>query len=213
MKTYQIHLIRHGLTDGALGGKYIGHTDEPLCEQGIMQLRELMRDCEYPHAQVVISSPLTRCVQTARIIYEDSEPAKLDGFTECDFGEFEGLTAAQLEPYPEFGEWLKGGEDAAAPNGESNLHFKERVCGTFIKLVEGLLKTGTTSAAVVTHGGVIMTLLAAFGIPELPMHEWLTPCGCGYTVRITPSVWTRVYKFEVIREIPDESGTGIQEEE
>ena len=205
MKTYQIHLIRHGLTDGALCGKYIGHTDEPLCEQGSEQIRALMRDCVYPDAEAVLCSPLKRCMQTAALIYPDSEPARIDGFIECDFGEFEGLTAAQLEPYPEFGEWLKGGEDAAALNGESNRRFKERVCGTFINVVEGMLKTGTTGVAVITHGGVIMTLLAAFGIPELPMHEWLTPCGCGYTVRITPSVWTRIYKFEVIAEIPGEA--------
>jgi alpha-ribazole phosphatase len=64
------------------------------------------------------------------------------------------------------------------------------------------MKTGTTKSAVITHGGVIMALLAAFGLPEAPMHEWLTPSGCGYTIRITPSVWMRGQKFEVIAEIP-----------
>jgi hypothetical protein len=48
-----------------------------------------------------------------------------------------------------------------------------------------------------------MTLLAAFGLPEAAMSEWLMPSSCGYTVRITPSVWTHARKFEVIREIPD----------
>lgn len=64
------------------------------------------------------------------------------------------------------------------------------------------MKANVTSAAIVTHGGVIMTVLSAFGIPELPMPEWRTPSACGYTVRITPSIWMRGQKVEVIAEIP-----------
>ena len=71
------------------------------------------------------------------------------------------------------------------------------------------MKTDVTSAAIVTHGGVIMTILSAFGIPELPMPEWRIPSACGYTVRITPSIWMRGQKVEVIAEIP----TFPQEEE
>ena len=41
MKTYQIHFIRHGLTDGNLTGKYIGGTDSPLCEKGEKDLISL----------------------------------------------------------------------------------------------------------------------------------------------------------------------------
>ena len=57
-------------------------------------------------------------------------------------------------------------------------------------------------AVIITHGGVIMALLAAFGLPEAPMHEWLTPSGCGYTVSIIPSVWMNGQKFEVVGKIP-----------
>jgi len=203
MKTYCIHLIRHGLHEGAVQGRYIGHTDEPLSEDGEEELVRLKKEMIYPEIGVLVSSPLKRCIQTAKILYPESEPAVMNGFSECDFGEFEGLTADELSPYPEFAQWLSGGEDAAPLHGESNGMFKKRVCTEFLKLTEGLMKTGTDSAAVITHGGVIMTLLAVFGIPELPMHEWLTPCGCGYTVRITPSLWTRIYKFEVASEIPE----------
>lgn len=34
VKTYQIHLIRHGLTDGNTQGRYIGRTDLPLSGRG-----------------------------------------------------------------------------------------------------------------------------------------------------------------------------------
>ena len=134
------------------------------------------------------------------------------GFDECDFGEFEGHTAEELEPYEEFSQWLSGGEDARPLNGESNQEFATRVCNCFNKTVDGLIKTGTQSAAIITHGGVIMSILAAFGIPELPMTEWLCPSACGYTVRITPSLGSKIRKVEVINEVPSEPLTASQEE-
>ena len=42
MKTFKLHLIRHGLTAGNLDGRYIGGgTDLPLCDEGRAQLAEL----------------------------------------------------------------------------------------------------------------------------------------------------------------------------
>ncbi len=212
MKTYTIHFIRHALTEGAVLGKYIGQTDEELSKEGISQLGVMKNDYNYPHCDVVFTSTLKRCVQTAKILYPDKTPIEMRGFEECDFGEFEGHTATELEKYDEFKEWLSGGEDARPLNGESNSEFATRVCDCFVKTVDGLIKTGTQSAAIITHGGVIMSILAAFGVPELPMTEWLCPSGCGYTVRITPSLWSNVKKFEVISEVPAEPLTANQEE-
>ena len=72
MKTYQIHLIRHALTQGTIDGKYIGHTDEPLCDEGKAQLKDIMENYgEYPQVDAVFSSPLKRCIETAQTIYPD----------------------------------------------------------------------------------------------------------------------------------------------
>lgn len=212
MKTYTVYLIRHALTQGNLEGRYIGQTDEELCKEGIEQLQAMKNDYGYPYPDVVFTSGLKRCKQTATILYPDKTPIEMRGFEECDFGEFEGHTAEELEPYEEFSQWLSGGEDARPLNGESNKEFAERVCDCFSKTVEGLLKTGTQKAAIITHGGVIMTILSAFGLPELPMTEWLCPSACGYTIRITPSLWSKINKVEVINEIPSEPLTASQEE-
>ena len=212
MKSYTIHLIRHAYTKGNLEGRYIGHTDESLCKEGIDQLNTMLKDYNYPKADVIFSSTLKRCIETAKIIYPDKNPIEMRGFDECDFGEFENLTAEELAPHEEFKEWLSGGPDARPLNGESNQEFSTRVCDTFIKTVEGLIKTGTTSCAIFTHGGVIMSILSAFGLPELPMTEWLCPSACGYTVRITPSLWSKTRKAEVINDIPASPLTENQEE-
>ncbi len=203
MKSYYVHLIRHGLTDAAIEGRYIGHTDVSLCEEGRAQLGQLKDDCKYPDVQAAFSSPLKRCIETAQILYPDNSPIVIPDLIEYYFGEFENHTAEELKDHPLFSSWLAGDEGVVPPFGESNEDFSARICNAFTKIVEGLMKTSTTTAAIITHGGIIMALLSVYGIPELPMHEWLTPCGCGYTVRITPSVWMSGQKFEIVEEIPE----------
>lgn len=203
MKTYQIHLIRHGLTEESLAGKYIGHTDVPLCEQGIKQLEQMKNDISYPAVDAVFSSPLVRCVDSAKVMFPDNEPIIMNELIEYDFGEFEGRTAEDMKDDEDFAEWLSGTNPRkAAPFGESNASFSYRVCSCFEKIVDGIIKSGTKNSAVVTHGGVIMALMAAYAVPEAPMHEWLTPNGCGYTLRIIPSIWSRGKKLEAFSECP-----------
>lgn len=208
MKTYQIHLIRHGTTKGNLEGLYIGHNDMPLCKRGIDEIEQLKKELVYPNADFVFSSPLSRCTQTAKLIYPKLEPIIMDGLIEYDFGEFDGKSAEELhKKQPLFDPWLRGEPDVRPPFGESNTEFASRVCSCFCKIVDGILKTGTESTAIVTHGGVIMTLLANYALPEAEAHEWLTPAGCGYTLRVTPTLWTAGQKLEAIEEIPTAKNT------
>lgn len=206
MKSYYIQLIRNGLTAGNLDGRYIGHLDEPLSKEGIEQINEMKKEYKYPPVEAVFSSPLSRCTETAKLIYPAKEPIVMDGLIEYNFGEFEGKTAEELEAHPVFADWLRGEKDVTPPFGESNSDFSKRIANTFIKIVDGLIESGVTKSAIVTHGGVIMALLSFFGLPEAPMHEWLTPGGCGYTVRITPSLWSQGKKMEVIAQIPEIEG-------
>ncbi len=204
MKSYTVHLIRNGLTDENLEGRYIGHTDVELSEEGKAQLGQMKDELIFPPVDAVFTSPLKRCTETAKILYPDNMPIVIDGFIEYNFGEFENKTAEELKKSPVFPRWLAGEKGVEPPFGESNEAFEKRIRETFEKVAEGLMKTGTTSAAIVTHGGVIMAILAAYGIPELPMHEWLTPSGCGFTIKINPSLWMRAKKFEVFSDFPYE---------
>ena len=212
MKTYQIHLIRHGLTNESLEGKYIGHTDVPMCEDGIKQIEQMKEEMNYPEVDAVFSSPLSRCTETARLIYPDREPAVINELIEYDFGEFEGKTADDLKDDEDFAEWLSGTNPRkAAPFGESNASFTYRVCACFEKIVDGIIASETKSTAVITHGGVIMALMTAYALPEAPMHEWMTPNGCGYTLRIDPSIWMRGRKLEAFAQVPSFPLTEEQE--
>lgn len=203
MKTYTLHILRHGLTKGNLDGLYIGHTDTPLCTEGKEQLLQMKKELCYPDCSFLFSSPLSRCTETAKILYPSVKPIIIDGLIEYNFGEFEGKSAAELyEKQPLFPRWLAGEEGVAPPFGETNEDFAKRVCSSFVKIVDGLLKTGADNAVIITHGGVMGAILSNFGLPEASAHEWLAPSGCGFSLRITPSLWTSGQKLEVIDEIP-----------
>lgn len=202
MKTYKIHLIRHGLTQDNFEGTYIGQTDVPLCKEGIDQLKEMKEAMTYPDVGAVFSSPLKRCLESCDILYPGQKPIVINELREYDFGDWEGKTADDLKDNELFTAWLSGGPEEAPPFGESNADFGKRVSTAFQKIVEGLFKTGVTEAAIITHGGVIMSIMSMFALPEASMAEWLTPNGCGYTVRVTPSLWSKILKMEAIEEIP-----------
>lgn len=204
MKSYYIHFIRHGAISPTLKGRYIGATDVPLSEEGKTDIRRLAATMDYPYAKVVFTSPLKRCTQTAKLIYPDTESLVIDRLSECHFGEWENKTADELKDDETFKKWLAGDTDVKPPRGESTADFTRRICLMFESIVDGLLKTGTTDAAVITHGGVMNTLLAVYGIPQAKPFDWACDCGYGYSLRITPMLWMRDKVAEVFARIPSE---------
>ena len=204
MKSYIIHFIRHGAIDATLSGKYIGTTDVPLSDKGKMDLKKLDYEYRYPGTQVVFTSPLKRCTETCRILYPEQNPLSIANLSECNFGEWEGKTAEELKSDPDFEKWLAGDNSVKPPRGESNADFTRRICRMFESIVEGLMKTGTTESVIVTHGGVIMTLLAVYGLPQAKPFEWTMDNGFGYSLRVTPMLWQRDKVCEVFQTIPME---------
>lgn len=207
MKSYVIHFIRHGAIDETLSGKYIGTTDVPLSDKGKMDLKKLDYEYRYPGTQVVFTSPLKRCTETCKILYPELNPLSITALSECNFGEWEGKTAEELKSDPDFEKWLAGDNSVKPPRGESNADFTRRICRMFESIVEGLMKTGTTESVIVTHGGVIMTLLAVYGLPQAKPFEWTMDNGFGYSLRVTPMLWQRDKVCEVFQTIPLEQET------
>ena len=202
MKSYVIHFIRHGPIDETLSGKYIGTTDVPLSDKGKTALRKLDYDYSYPGAQALFTSPLKRCTQTAQLLYPDLKPLVIANLSECNFGEWEGKTADELKNDEDFQKWLAGDNGVKPPRGESNADFVRRICLMFESIVEGLMKTGVTESVIITHGGVIMTLLAVYGLPQAKPFEWTMDNGFGYSVRVTPMLWQRGKVCEVFQKVP-----------
>ena len=189
MKTYKIHLIRHGLTEANIKGQYVGNrTDLPLCDEGVDELRALRDTVCYPDIERLYTSPMLRCRQTAQIIYPDTDYTVIDEFAEYDFGEFEGKTASELESREEFSLWAAG-KIPAPPGGESTDNFIKRLAMGFRSVVEDMMKSGAGSAAVIMHGGASMMLLSACAVPRRKAVEWQSENGRGYSVLVTTSLY------------------------
>lgn len=197
MKTLTIHLIRHGETAANTEGKYIGVTDVALTMEGADALEGLARDGIYPDIEQLYSSPLKRCLQTGVLIYPQFNPVPVPNLTEYNFGAFEGATGSELENNEDYKKWIAGAIEAP-PEGESNKDFVVRICVGLRQIVEDMLSHNITNSAVITHGGVIMTLLDAAAVPRRKKFEWMTDCGRGYTIRITPSLYHSSGIVEVI---------------
>ncbi|MBE6729327.1 MAG: phosphoglycerate mutase family protein [Ruminococcaceae bacterium] len=200
MKTYKIYLIRHGATDGNARGEYIGVTDLPLSLSGATNLANLKDKIEYPQVEKVYTSPMLRCRQTANILYPEFSAENIDNLTEYDFGEFEGKNALQLESNPDFYKWTSG-QISSPPGGEDSTEFAKRVCLGFHEVVEDMMANGITRAAIIMHGGAIMTLLSCCAVPRRRSLEWTSENGRGYGVLVTPSFYHSNGIIEVTEEI------------
>ena len=213
MKTYQIHLIRCGVTDANLDGRYIGRTDVPLSAESIRDLRHLQERGGYPTAEVYYTSPRLRCIQTMNLLYPGQDCYEVPGFDEIDFGEWEGKTAEELQDDENFQQWLNRSTNITPPGGESVADMYERVCRTLGMIADGMMRSGCHSAVIVTHGGVISYLLSAYGLPEASFYDWMTAPGHGYSLRLMPSLWMSGRKAEVYQmlpTVPDEDSAAQQ---
>ena len=202
MKSYTLYLFRHGLTKGNINAQYIGHTDYPLTTHGIEELKNIKATYHYPEVDAVFVSPLKRAMQSADIMFPKNNKIVIDNFIEYNFGEFEEHTAEELKDNEDFQNWMHGDMYTRPPYGETNAEFVHRVCDSFEKVVNGCIAEGTQKFAIVTHAGVIMTLLACYGLPEAPMAHWQMDPGYGYKLIITPSLWMRTNKIEVADTAP-----------
>ncbi len=209
MKTYTLYLFRHGLTKGNYNAQYIGHTDLPLTTDSIEQLKSIKAKHHYPEVEAVFVSPLKRAVQSADIMFPKNNKIVIDNFIEYNFGEFEGHTADELKDNEAFKNWMHGDIYSAPPFGESNAQFTQRICEAFEKVINGCVAEGIQNIAIVSHAGVLMTILACYGLPEAPMAHWQMDAGYGFKLRIDPALWMRANKIEVA----DTAPVGLKSEE
>lgn len=202
MKSYIVHILRNMPCEGNLEGRYIGRTESPLADSSVTELLQMKRKFNYPKAEGFYAAPATRCVDTLRLIYPWADPEVVLELAECDFGDWENKTAEELKNVPAFAEWVQNGGTAAPPNGESGIVVAQRVCMGFEMLVQNLMVKGETSAVLTVGAGALTTILSAYGLPQAKPYDWMCAPGCGYSVRITPSLWMRSRVMEVIGQIP-----------
>ncbi|MDE6004439.1 MAG: histidine phosphatase family protein [Oscillospiraceae bacterium] len=170
----KINFIRHGATAGNLQKRYIGITDEALCEQGILELLKLKPMLE--QSNLIITSPMLRCIQTANILFPEQEIKIWEDFRECNFGEFENKNYLELCDNLNYQNWIASNGTACFPNGESPENFKLRT----IKAFEKLIKIYHENITIIAHGGTIMAILEKFAVPEQNYYDYQIANANGY---------------------------------
>ena len=165
----KIVLIRHGMTEGNVSRRSIGITDENLCPKGQQILNENIKSRKYPMADIVFSSTMKRCVQTAKIIYPEKDILKEELLKECDFGIFEGKNYMELSDEPLYQQWIDSGGSNTFPGGENPYDFRKRSVEGFYKCMDFVYRMNCEdkkieTVAFVVHGGTIMSVMNnAFG--------------------------------------------------
>ncbi|RGC80241.1 histidine phosphatase family protein [Hungatella hathewayi] len=180
------YLIRHSMTGSNALGRYAGkRTDEALSTEGI----SLCLGRIYPQTDVVYTSPMRRCIQTAGLLYCGKKPVIWEQFTECDFGIFEGKNYKELSGEPEYQEWIASNGTLPFPEGESREEFQVRCLEGFCLCIEHCIQYQYKSFAMVVHGGTIMSILDGFAIPHRDYFHWQVKNLEGYEIETDEKQW------------------------
>jgi ribonuclease H / adenosylcobalamin/alpha-ribazole phosphatase len=176
-------LVRHGETTMTAERRYSGRGDVPLSERGVAQASSVARRVSTlvgsGAVAAVVTSPLSRCTRTAELIARvtGSPPVVVEpDLVECDFGEWEGLTFAEVrERWPEeLDVWL-GSTSVAPPGGESFAAVGSRVRRAVAELRE---KYAGSVVVVVSHVSPLKVLLRdALGASDAFLHRMLLDPG------------------------------------
>ena len=181
----RIAMIRHGKTYGNSLGRYIGITDEPLCEEGKEELQALELDT----VELVFVSPLKRRLETAEILYPYAKQIRIPELSECNFGKFENKNYQELQSDPDYQKWIDSMATLAFPGGESPEEFKNRCISGFDKVVDTCIRRHYRNIALIVHGGTIMSILEKYGVPARSYYDWQVKNGCGYHVYLSEQNW------------------------
>jgi len=92
----EIWLIRHGETQWSRSGQHTGRTDIPLTDRGREQARALVPLLTAQRFDAVLSSPMTRALETCRLAGLGDVVQQEPALREWDYGEYEGLTTPEI---------------------------------------------------------------------------------------------------------------------
>lgn len=160
MTDRRLVVVRHGITDWNREGRFQGHLDPPLAEDGRREARLAARRIgsdDRLRPRRIVSSSLRRALETAEPIADSSgctvEPdARL---IEIGQGEWEGRTHEDLAIHDaaRYAEWRSARGGGLPPGGET-------IESAAARLRDALedLGTGPWPTLIVTHGGVLRVL-------------------------------------------------------
>ena len=191
-------LLRHGKTKSNLAKAYCGHTDVPLCPEGLAELNALKAQAQYPSCEgyEVLTSGLRRANETLLALYGALPFREVAAFREMHFGLFENKSYEELKEREDYQTWIAGDVTKhRPPGGESAEEMAARVYARFEELTNGDEKR----LLIVSHGGPIAFLMTRlFPDAGKRWYEFQPQHGRGYMVELDGT------KALTYRPIPEE---------
>ena len=202
MRNYRLYLIRHGRTRANDEGIYIGRTDYALSDKGRLELVEKMENYDYPYVDVVYSSPLKRCTETAELLYPGTDLIAVPDLQEMYLGKFENKSFDDLLTDKEYQAWMEGGKGAAPPEGESADEVMARAYKALHGIIMDMMDREVYNGAVITHAGIIIDMLTGFCLPKVQDGAVKIPFGEGFELQASASMWARSQVCELCGIVP-----------
>lgn len=191
-------LVRHGVTRHTTAKRFsggLGGDNPPLSDEGRAQARAAGEWLAAlgDRVDAVVASPVRRTLETAGIVaaHLGVDVAEEPGFAEMEFGDWDGLTFAEVAERDQAGldAWL-GSLDVAPPGGESFRAVQDRVLAGLGRL---LAEHAGRTVVVVSHVTPIKTLVA---------HTVAAPLEAVFRMELSPASVT-VLSFYPDERAPD----------
>jgi broad specificity phosphatase PhoE len=145
----EVVLVRHAETEWGLDGRHTGLTDIPLTDAGRATAKALAGELHAWRFERVLVSPLRRARETCELCGLGDRAEVCDALHEWDYGDYEGLTTAQIhERRPGWNLWRDG-----CPGGEN----ADQV-GARAERVIAALDASRGPAAAFSHGHMLRVL-------------------------------------------------------
>lgn len=191
-KTTSICIIRHGETDWNSSGRLQGCEDTELNELGRLQAASLAAYLSRQSWDVIISSPLKRAYETARIIashFSFPEIQKMEGLRERDYGAASGLLPDERHNrFP----------DGIIPDQEEFEHLRERAIRALDEIAE---QHSGKRVIVVSHGAFTNSILYTISGGEFGSFKTRLKNGCLNLIVQSNNRWSVSYYNKTVEEL------------
>lgn len=183
-----VDFARHGMTRANEQGVFCGVVDYPLSPLGVQEITDMVALNTYDNVDRVYRSPLTRCLQTANLIFPhhgDDTMIVVQDLIEINFGDYEEVSAREVRRQLKAKNMTMTDRGFVFPNGEGFEHCRVRSCRAIEYVIRHAMDSGYNHIGVVTHSMVLSAFIRSYLIDQMTKEEVFMPNGMGFRVEAT----------------------------
>lgn len=176
----KVYFVRHGKTQANINHTYNGIIDEPLAQEGIIDLenkKDIYKNLDFDY---IYCSPLQRCKQTFEILFENKKVDEFrDDLVEMNFGDWAG--ESYEKKFKELEAQGYTWNDYVNPkNGETCEELFDRTT-KFLDEIKAKHNNGD-KVLVLCHGIVISSIMKKHFLQDEVMYFLSPENGLGYVI-------------------------------